>query len=111
MFVLLVVLFLPPVSHWVSLATGEIAVPAAPGSQHRRRSSSCASPSSLLITGHNTFYTYIAPWAIDVGGVAPDGVAGLLFAYGAAGAIGLVLAGLLGDRFPRGLRHGRGSRA
>ena len=56
----------------------------------------------LLITGHNTFYTYIAPWAIEIGGIAPDGVAWLLFAYGAAGAIGLVLGGLFGDRFPRG---------
>ena len=56
----------------------------------------------VLITGHNIFYTYIAPWAIEFGQLPPDGVSGALFAYGAAGAIGLVLSGIFGDRFPRG---------
>ena len=99
-FALLVVLFLPPVSHRVSLATAELAIPV-----HRDRSIAAVAivcvTVVLLITGHNTFYTYIAPWAIEVGGIAPDGVAGLLFAYGAAGAIGLVFGGIFGDRFPR----------
>jgi MFS transporter, DHA1 family, inner membrane transport protein len=100
-FALLVVIFLPPVSHLVTLATGEIAIPA-----HKDRSIPavvivCVTV-IVLITGHNIFYTYIAPWAIDFGQVAPEGVSGLLFAYGAAGAIGLVLGGVFGDRFPRG---------
>jgi len=100
-FVLLVVLFLPPVSHRVSLATGELAIPV-----HRDRSIAAVAivcvTVILLITGHNIFYTYIAPWAIDIGHLPSDGVSGALFAYGAAGAIGLVLSGIFGDRFPRG---------
>ena len=100
-FALLVVLFLPPVSHRVSLGTAELAIPV-----HRDRSIAavvfvCVTV-ILLVTGHNTFYTYIAPWMIDVGGVPPDAVSWLLFAYGAAGAIGLLLGGIFGDRFPRG---------
>lgn len=100
-FALLVVIFLPPVSHQVTLETGEIAIPA-----RRDRSVPavvivCVTV-VLLITGHNTFYTYIAPWAIEVGDLPPDGVSGALFAYGLAGALGLVLSGILGDRFPRG---------
>ena len=69
-FALLVVIFLPPVSHLVSLATGEIAIPA-----HRDRSVAavvivCVTV-VVLITGHNIFYTYIAPWAIEFGQPAP----------------------------------------
>lgn len=53
------------------------------------------------ITGHNAFFTYVAPWLTGVAGVPADGVAGVLFLYGGAGAIGLVVSGLLTDRFPR----------
>jgi len=99
-FLVFVVLYLPPVSHLVPLATGEIALPA-----RRDRSLPavlivCATV-VLVILGHNVFYTYIAPWAIQVGGVDEAGVSGLLFAYGAAGAIGLALGGAFGDRYPR----------
>jgi DHA1 family inner membrane transport protein len=55
----------------------------------------------LIATGHNIFYTYIAPWAITVGGVADDYVSLLLLFYGLAGAVGLLAAGIFGDRFPR----------
>ncbi len=99
-FMTFVIVYLPPVSHLVPLATGEIAVPA-----RRDRSLPavvivCVTV-ALVITGHNIFYTYIAPWAIQVGGVDEGWVSGLLFIYGAAGAIGLALAGALGDRFPQ----------
>lgn len=99
-FMTFVIVYLPPVSHLVPLATGEIAVPA-----RRDRSLPavvivCVTV-ALVITGHNIFYTYIAPWAIQVGGVDEGWVSGLLFVYGAAGAIGLALAGALGDRFPQ----------
>ncbi len=100
LFLVLVVLLLPPVSHIVPLATGEIAV-------SLRRDSTLpavvivAISVTLLVIGQNTYYTYIVPWAIQVGGVDPDAVSGLLFAYGAAGAIGLVVAGMFGDRYPR----------
>ena len=55
----------------------------------------------LVATGHNLFYTYIAPWSIAVGGIADDHVSLLLLFYGLAGALGLLAAGAFGDRFPR----------
>lgn len=50
---------------------------------------------------HYVFYTYIASYAIEVGGFDERAVSLLLFAYGAAGALGLVGVGVLGDRQPR----------
>ena len=99
-FLVLVVILLPPVQHIVPLATGEIAVPL-----RKDRTlpavAIIAISVTLLVIGQNTFYTYIVPWTIQVGGIPSDNVSGLLFLYGAAGAIGLVLAGTLGDRYPR----------
>ena len=100
-FLLLTLVALPQVSHLVELRTGEIPLPA-------RKDPTVPAivivgVSILLIAGgHNTFYTYIVPWATRVGTIPTADVSGLLFAYGAAGAIGLVIAGLFGDRFPRG---------
>ena len=96
----LVILYLPPVSHLVPLATGEIALPARKDRSLPAVLFVCVTV-VLVITGHNTFYTYIAPWAIQIGGVDEAAIAGLLFAYGAAGAVGLALGGAFGDRFPR----------
>jgi len=50
---------------------------------------------------HYVFYTYIASYAIEVGGFDERSVSLLLFAYGAAGALGLLGVGVLGDRHPR----------
>lgn len=99
-FMVFVILYLPPVSHLVPLATGEIAVPTRKDRSFPAVLIVCATV-VLVITGHNVFYTYIAPWAIQVGGIDEGAIAGLLFAYGAAGAIGLALGGAFGDRFPR----------
>lgn len=55
----------------------------------------------LVATGHNAFYTYIAPWAISVGGVGDDYLSFLLLLYGLAGGAGLLAAGVFGDRAPR----------
>jgi DHA1 family inner membrane transport protein len=99
-FLALVVLFLPPVQHLVPLATGEILIPA----RHDRTVPAivivCLTV-VILITGQNTLSTYIVPWAIDVGTVAPDFVSAVLLINGAAGAVGLVAAGVVGDRWPR----------
>lgn len=58
----------------------------------------------LTMIGHYTFYTYIAPFLIDGLGVDSSMVAPLLFAYGAAGAVGLLLAGtVFGPRPQLGL--------
>jgi predicted MFS family arabinose efflux permease len=99
-FLALVVIFLPPVQHLIPLATGEILIPA----RHDRTVPGivivCLSV-AILVTGQNTFYTYIVPWATGVGTVAPDAISALLLGYGAAGAIGLFAAGAVGDRWPR----------
>ncbi len=57
----------------------------------------------LVTLGHATFYTYIAAWVIDVAGFGETDVAGILLLFGAAGAIGVAVAGVLGDRYPRAL--------
>jgi predicted MFS family arabinose efflux permease len=95
------VLLLPPVSHLISPKTGEIELP-----PHRDRTLPvivvvCVTV-LLIVTGQNVFYTYITPWLHQTGGMPAGAVPGLLFLYGLAGAVGLVLAGWLGDRFPRG---------
>jgi predicted MFS family arabinose efflux permease len=51
--------------------------------------------------GHNVLYTYIAPWSLTAGGVSESELGAVLLCYGAAGIIGLVVAGTLGDRHPR----------
>jgi predicted MFS family arabinose efflux permease len=99
-FMVFVVVYLPPVSHLVPLATGEIAIPTRKDRSLPAVLIVCVTV-VLVITGHNVFYTYIAPWAIQVGGVEEGAVSGLLFVYGAAGAIGLALGGAFGDRYPR----------
>jgi len=95
----LVVFLLPPVSHLIPVRTGEIPLPL-----HRDRSLpailAVCGVVVLLLVGQNTFYTYIAPWLIQVAGVAEGGVAGVLFIYGAAGVIGLAAAAWFGDRRP-----------
>ncbi|MGN6327294.1 MFS transporter [Pseudolysinimonas sp.] len=100
-FMVLVIALLPPVSHLVAPKTGVIELPL-----RRDRTAPVVLVVCvcvvLVITGHNVLYTYIAPWITQVAGLAPSSVPAVLFAYGAAGAIGLVLAGWLGDRFPRG---------
>ncbi len=96
----LVIRFLPAVEHRVTLATGEIPLPV-----RRDRSLPAVIVVCLIIivmaTGHNLFYTYIAPWLITVTHFAESAVAPLLFLYGGAGAIGLALAGVVADRLPR----------
>lgn len=54
-----------------------------------------------LMTGHNTFYTYIVPFFTEVNGFAPEWVSGLLLVNGVAGVLGLVLVATLWARFPR----------
>lgn len=98
---LLVVVALPHVEHLVPLSTGEIAVPLRRDRTVPAIVIVCVT--ILLVTlGQNVFYTYIVPWSTEVGAVPAGEVSGLLFLYGAAGAIGLLLSGLVGDRFPRG---------
>jgi MFS transporter, DHA1 family, inner membrane transport protein len=57
----------------------------------------------IVTLGHTTFYAYIASWILQVAGFPPAGVAGVLLLFGVAGALGVLGAGLLGDRYPRAL--------
>ena len=103
--VVLVIRFLPVVDHRPSLATGEIRLPV-------RRDPTMPSVLFIcllvviIVTGHNVFYTYVAPFVIDTAGFPPESLSILLFLYGGAGAIGLVLAGVVGGRYPRGGLYG-----
>ncbi|TFC85061.1 MFS transporter [Cryobacterium sinapicolor] len=106
--------FLPPVSHYGARATDAAA--ATPG---RADGAAVVPPrrdptmravillstiTGLTMVGHYTFYTYIAPFLIDEMGVDSAAVAPLLFAYGIAGAVGLVLSGtVFGPRPQLGL--------
>ncbi len=97
----LVVRFLPAVDHRVRLSTGEIPLPLRKDRSITPVAILCV-VILLLMTAQNVFYTYIAPWLISIGGFGAAGVPGLLLLYGGAGAVGLVVAGVVADRFPRG---------
>jgi len=101
---LAIVAVLPPVAH----AATDPATDAATGTRPRRDPTLapvlllCATV-VLVTLGHSAFYTYIAAWVIDVAGFATGAVAPVMLAFGAAGAAGVALAGVLGDRYPRAL--------
>lgn len=97
----LVLRLLPAVDHSVPVRTGEIPLPTRRDPTIRGVLVVC-SVIVLLVVGQNTIYTYIAPYITDAAGFAADSVGPLLFLYGGAGAIGLVVAGILGARYPIG---------
>jgi predicted MFS family arabinose efflux permease len=98
---LLIVVVLPPVEHRVTaVATGRFS--AVRDATFAPVMVLCATV-VLVTLGHATFYTYIAAWVIDVAGFGVTDVAGILLLFGGAGAIGVVVAGVLGDRYPRSL--------
>ncbi|MBH0008568.1 MFS transporter [Salinibacterium sp. SWN1162] len=99
---IMVVRILPPVNHQHPLATGEISIPlrkdrSVPGVIY------VCILVALAMLGHNLFYTYIVPYLIGPAGIDSGAVAGVLLIFGAAGAVGLALAGMLVDRFPRSI--------
>jgi predicted MFS family arabinose efflux permease len=55
------------------------------------------SATAVIMLGHFSFITYIAPFLTDAG-VSEGGLGPALFGYGAAGVLGLLLAGLVVDR-------------
>jgi len=91
---------LPHVDNTVTLSTGEIGLPLRKDRSIPGVVLVCLTV-ILIMLGHNIFYTYIAPFLISPVGVDASAIAGVLFLYGGAGAIGLALAGVLADRFPR----------
>lgn len=99
-FTALVVLFLPPVEHIHTLTTGEIGLPARRDKTIPAVVAACILCVTIML-GQNAFNTYIAPWAIGPAGFDAGAVGPLLFVSGAAGAVGLFLSGIFGDRYPR----------
>jgi predicted MFS family arabinose efflux permease len=95
-----VIKFLPPVNHQLPLKTGEAAVPLRKDRSLKGVILVCAII-VIIMAGQNTFYTYIAPWLIQAAGFSSASVAFLLLLLGGSGAVGLVLAGLAADRFPK----------
>jgi len=96
----MVIRYLPAVDHRAPVRTGEVPLPL------RRDPSVLGVVLICLITtvvmaGQNLFFTYIVPYFIGVNGFEPDLVGGLLFVYGAGGAVGLLLVGWVGSRYPR----------
>lgn len=59
---------------------------------------------AVTMVGHYAFYTFIVPFLTDAVGVPAGNIGGLLFLFGIAGAVGLVLAGsVFGPRPQLGL--------
>jgi MFS transporter, DHA1 family, inner membrane transport protein len=104
--------FLPPVDHYGARPTDRVtdADGAALTAVTTRRDPTVMAVAliccitGLIMVGHYTFYTYVAPFLIDGLGVDSASLAPLLFAYGIAGAVGLLLAGtVFGPRPQLGL--------
>jgi len=98
-FAVLVAAFLPPVEHRVALRTGEIPIPA-------RRDPTLPLVVLVCVTvllafaGQNVLMTFIAPWLLEVPAVGGAAIAPILFVGGVGGALGLVVAGWVGNRDP-----------
>ena len=96
----LVVFFLPPVRHLLDLRTGEIPIPVRRDATTVPALVICVLV-AVVIVAQNVFYTYIVPFYRELVGFGPDQVSGMLFVYGAAGVVSLVLVAFLAPRFAR----------
>ncbi|MEO7148222.1 MAG: MFS transporter, partial [Terrimesophilobacter sp.] len=92
--------FLPTVNHIEPLKTGEIPLPLRKDPSLFGVLLICGI-TTLLMMGQNVFYTYIVPYLTDVNLFPSESVSVLLLVYGLAGALGLVLVGIFGGRYPR----------
>jgi DHA1 family inner membrane transport protein len=95
----LVLRFLPQVQHIEELRTGEIPIPARQDPSVFGVVVICVITTVLMI-GQNLFYTYIVPFFVGPAGFPQASVSLLLLAYGVAGAVGLLLVGVIGAKFP-----------
>lgn len=95
-----VLVFLPAVNHHQTLATGEIRLPLRKDPSWGSVIFVCVIV-TLLMVGHNIYYVYIVPFFTEVNGFPVESVSLLLLVYGGAGAVGLLLVGVYGGRFPR----------
>lgn len=95
-----VLVFLPAVNHHQPLVTGEIRLPLRKDPTWRAVILVCVI-TTLVMVGHNIYYTYIVPYFTTVNGFPTESVSVLLLVYGGSGAVGLLLVGMYGGRFPR----------
>ncbi len=95
-----VMVVVPSVNHVEKLSTAEISIPVYRDHTIPAVAAICVTVLVVML-GQNVFTTYIVPWMLEVPGVPLGAVSPLLFVQGLAGAVGLVLAGRFGDRFPR----------
>jgi predicted MFS family arabinose efflux permease len=98
----LIIVVLPPVEHRATDAPRPVRFAAVRDATFAPVMVLCTTV-VLVTLGHAAFYTYIAAWVIEVAGFGEGDVAGILLLFGAAGAVGVVVAGVLGDRYPRSL--------
>lgn len=98
-FAILTALFLPSVEHRVRVATGEIPIPVRKDPTLRVVILVCVII-FIAVAGQNVMSTFIAPWLIAIPAVDPGQVASVLMLGGIGGGVGLVIAGLFGDRDP-----------
>jgi predicted MFS family arabinose efflux permease len=95
-----VVAYLPSAPRRRETATGEIPLPVRRDRSMRGVALICAVIITLLV-GQNVLSTYVAPWLVEQAHLPTASVPLLLLVFGAAGALGLVVAGMLADRAPR----------
>lgn len=96
----LVMLLLPPVDHRQRVVTGQIPLPLRRDPTLPGVALVCAII-LLVMAGHNLYYTYIVPYFTTVNGFPEASVSLLLLVYGLSGAVGLLLVGAFGGRFPQ----------
>ncbi len=96
----LVLRFLPAVEHRAPLPTGEIPIPLRKDPTALGVALVCVI-TLLMMVGHNLYYTYIVPFFTTINGFPDAAVSLLLLVYGLAGAVGLLLVGIFGGRYPR----------
>jgi len=99
---------LPEVEHFAGKTDAAASAPPGPAAPRRDPTvpavALICTITAVIMTGHFTFYTYIAPFLIDGLGVRSADVAPLLFLYGIAGMVGLIVAGtVFGPRPQQGL--------
>jgi len=55
---------------------------------------------ALLALAHFSLFTYIVPYFDEAAGFDPEWTSTLLLVFGGAGAVGLILSGIVADRWP-----------
>ncbi|MBO1900930.1 MFS transporter [Leucobacter weissii] len=79
----------------------EPGAPAAARDRERRRVVLVTGAGGVVLVGHFAAFTYIVPLTLGHGGLPPGSAPVVLLLLGAAGGLGVLLAGFASDRLPR----------